>query len=88
MDKARLSANNQITLPETICDKLQLEPGDVLDFLENEQGEIIIKKGARIEGLFAVLDEINHEAQQKGIKESDLLDELSIVRRNRRLGKE
>jgi AbrB family looped-hinge helix DNA binding protein len=86
MDKAKLSANNQVTLPEVIREKLQLKPGDVLDFLENEEGEIIIKKAACIEAVFAVLDEINEEARKEEIKESDLLEELSQVRRKRQDG--
>lgn len=88
MSKARLSSSNHIVLPETIRDKLQLKPGDMLDFLENEQGEIIIKKANRIEALFAVLDEINEDASQNGIQESDLLRELSKVRRERHHGGE
>lgn len=88
MSKARLSSSNYIVLPETIRDKLQLKPGDMLDFLENEQGEIIIKKANRIEALFAVLDEINEDASQNGILESDLLEELSKVRKERHHGGE
>lgn len=86
MDKAKLSSNNQITLPKMIRDKLQLKPGDVLDFMENEQGDIIIKKAARIEALFTVLDEINEEIRRAGLTESDLLKELSRVRREKRHG--
>lgn len=86
MSKAKLSANNQIVLPKIIRDKLQLQPGDVLDFMENEQGDIVLKKVTRIEALFAILDEVNEEARQNGIEESDLLEELSKLRRERRDG--
>ncbi|MXQ54667.1 AbrB/MazE/SpoVT family DNA-binding domain-containing protein [Shimazuella alba] len=88
MSKAKLSANNQIMIPEAIRDKLQLTPGDVLDFLENEHGEIILKKANRMEALFSVLDEINEEASNEGIKEQDLLDEWEKVRRERSYGEE
>lgn len=88
MSKAKLSANNQIMIPEAIRDKLQLTPGDVLDFLENEHGEIILKKANRMEALFSVLDEINEEASNEGIKEQDLLDEWEKVRRERSYGED
>jgi AbrB family looped-hinge helix DNA binding protein len=75
-------------IPEAIRDKLQLTPGDVLDFLENEHGEIILKKANRMEALFSVLDEINEEARNEGIKEQDLLAEWEKVRRERSHGEE
>ncbi|WP_037465093.1 AbrB/MazE/SpoVT family DNA-binding domain-containing protein [Shimazuella kribbensis] len=88
MDRAKLSANNQIIVPEAIRDKLRLAPGDILDFLENEQGEIILKKVNRMEALFSVLDEINTEAEKSGITEDVLLEEWRKVRKEQRHGGE
>lgn len=86
MSKAKLSANNQIIVPEAIRDKLQLAPGDVLDFQENEHGEIVLKKATRMDAIFALLDQANLEAKQAGITEEELLLKLAKVRRERRHG--
>jgi AbrB family looped-hinge helix DNA binding protein len=86
LDRAKLSSNNQIIVPEAVRDKLQLEPGDILDFLENDQGEIILRKVNRMEVLFAVLDEIHLEAEKSEITEDDLLLEGRKVRREKRHG--
>jgi AbrB family looped-hinge helix DNA binding protein len=39
-----LSAKRQITLPKELCDRLHVDPGDALEFLEHNGRITIIKK--------------------------------------------
>ncbi|HXN15498.1 MAG TPA: AbrB/MazE/SpoVT family DNA-binding domain-containing protein [Usitatibacter sp.] len=39
-----LSAKRQVTLPKELCDRLRVEPGDDLDFLEHNGRITILKK--------------------------------------------
>ena len=41
-----LSAKRQVTLPKELCDRLQVRPGDQVEFLEHN-GRITILKKAR-----------------------------------------
>lgn len=41
---AILSAKRQVTLPKEMCDRLQLAPGDHIEFLEHRGRITIVKK--------------------------------------------
>jgi AbrB family looped-hinge helix DNA binding protein len=86
VNQAKLSAKNQIVVPEMVREKLELTPGDVLDFMENELGEIVLKKGNRQESFFSLLDQVHDEAEKEGVTEEELLAELAHVRKARRHG--
>jgi AbrB family looped-hinge helix DNA binding protein len=86
MNQAKLSAKNQIVVPEMVREKLELTPGDVLDFMENELGEIVLKKGNRLESFFSLLDQVHDEAEKEGVTEVELLTELAHIRKERRHG--
>ncbi len=86
MDRAKISMKNQVEIPEKVREKLQLEPGDELDFWENEQGEIVLRKAEPLERVLSLLDEVNEEADRVGVTEEELLIELSNVRKERSHG--
>lgn len=39
-----LSPKRQITIPKELCDRLQVQPGDEIDFVEHEGRVTLIKK--------------------------------------------
>lgn len=81
MNRAKLSFKNQVIIPEKVREKLQLAPGDELDFWENELGEIVLRKADPLDRVFTLLDEVNEEAERVGVTEEDLLIELSSLRK-------
>lgn len=80
---ARLTSKGQITIPKTVRQSLNLEEGDRILFIEEEDGTMVVKKGALV-----VFDEfansISQEAKEKGITEDEMLAELKKVRRELR----
>jgi antitoxin PrlF len=77
---ARLTSKGQITIPKTVRQSLNLEEGDRIIFIEEEDGKMVVKKGALV-----VFDEfanaISQEAKEKGITEEEMLGELKKVRK-------
>lgn len=78
MEVSRISSKGQVTIPKTIRDLLNLNEGDRVAFLE-DNGKIIITKASLI-ALRELQDALSTEAQEKGITEKDLLNELEAVR--------
>ena len=56
-----LSPKRQVTLPKDLCDRLQVRPGDQLEFLEHN-GRITILKKARGSSA-AVLEHLKADAR-------------------------
>lgn len=77
---ARLTSKGQITIPKSVRQSLNLEEGDRVIFIEEEDGKMVVKKGALV-----IFDEfansISQEAKEKGITEDDMLEELKKVRK-------
>lgn len=77
---ARLTSKGQITIPKTVRQSLNLEEGDRIIFIEEEDGKMVVKKGALV-----VFDEfansISQEAKEKGITEDEMMAELKKVRK-------
>ena len=44
LDEATLTSQGQISIPKRVREKLHLEKGDKVVFLENEKGQIILKE--------------------------------------------
>ncbi len=78
MEVSRISSKGQVTIPKTIRDLLNLNEGDRVAFLE-DNGKVIITKASLI-ALCELQDALSTEAQEKGITEKDLLNELEAVR--------
>ena len=55
MSTATLSSKGQVVIPKTIRDRLDLHAGDALDFLVQEDGDVILRPSAedvgRLKGL-------------------------------------
>ena len=78
MEVSRISSKGQVTIPKTIRDLLNLNEGDRVAFIE-DNGKVVITKASLI-ALRELQDAISTEAQEKGITEKDLLNELEAVR--------
>ncbi len=78
MEISRISAKGQVTIPKPIRDLLKLNEGDRVAFLE-DNGKVVITKASLI-ALRELQDALSTEAQEKGITEQDLLNELEVVR--------
>lgn len=78
MEVSRISSKGQVTIPKTIREMLNLSEGDRVAFIE-ENGKVVITKASLV--AFRELQEaMSKEAQQTGVTEQDLLDELQNVR--------
>lgn len=80
MEVSRISSKGQVTVPKTIRQKLKLEEGDRVAFIE-DNGRIMITK-ASILALRELQKEISQEAEKQGITEDDLQKELEQVRKD------
>ncbi|GGB38170.1 AbrB/MazE/SpoVT family DNA-binding domain-containing protein [Virgibacillus dakarensis] len=78
MEVSRISSKGQVTVPKTIRQKLKLDVGDRVAFIE-DNGRIVITK-ASILALRELQKEIGQEAENQGITEEDLQAELEKVR--------
>jgi len=78
MEISRISSKGQVTIPKSIRDMLKLNEGDRVAFLQ-DNGKVVITKASLI-ALRELQDALNTEAQEKGITEQDLLNELEVVR--------
>ena len=70
VEVSRISSKGQVTVPKTIRQKLKLEEGDRVAFIE-DNGRIMITK-ASILALRELQKEISQEAENQGITEEDL----------------
>ncbi|MFM9279641.1 AbrB/MazE/SpoVT family DNA-binding domain-containing protein [Paenibacillus jiagnxiensis] len=79
MEVSRVTSKGQITIPKTIRERLNLQEGDKVAFIEDESGKIVITKSSVV-ALREFLDSMAKEAKTKGVSEGDLLDDLEQVR--------
>lgn len=75
---SRISSKGQVTISKTIREILLLSEGDRVAFIE-EDGKVVITKASLV-ALRDLQEVMSKEAQQKGITEQDLMDELKHVR--------
>ncbi|GAX92044.1 AbrB/MazE/SpoVT family DNA-binding domain-containing protein [Effusibacillus lacus] len=78
MEVSRISSKGQVTIPKSIRDRLELNEGDRVAFIE-ENGKVVITKASLV-ALRNLQDALSKEAKEKGITEEDLLEELKKVR--------
>lgn len=79
MEISRISSKGQVTIPKAIREQLKLTEGDRVAFIE-ENGKIIITKASLL-ALQELQQSLSEEADEKGITEEELLDELKKVRK-------
>ena len=79
MEVSRISSKGQVTIPKTIRESLKLRQGDRVAFIE-ENGKVVISKASLV-ALRDLQEAMSKEAEQQGITEQDLLDELKKVRK-------
>jgi len=78
MEVSRISSKGQVTIPKAIREFLNLDKGDKVAFIE-ENGKVVITKSSVI-ALRQFLDSMSKEAEEKGITEEMLLNDLEQVR--------
>jgi antitoxin PrlF len=80
MPTATLTSKGQITVPKAVRDRLRLRPGDALDFVMADNGEIYVRAGtvdvADLQGLL-------HRPGRKPVS-LDAMDESIRAARRRR----
>lgn len=76
---SRLTSKGQVTVPKAIRERLGLQEGDRVAFVE-EDGQVVLKKASVI-AFNHLADEIATEAEKLGITEEDVLLELKRVRK-------
>ena len=79
MEVSRVTSKGQITIPKGIRKRLNLDVGDKVAFIEDENGRIVILKSSAI-ALREFLDSMAKEAESSGVTEEDLLSDLKQVR--------
>lgn len=78
MEVSKVTSKGQVTIPKTIRERLKLQDGDELAFIEKD-GKILITKSST-SALREFLDSMGQEVSEKGISEEDLLHDLEVVR--------
>lgn len=78
MEVSRISSKGQVTIPKPIRELLKLIEGDRVAFLE-EDGKVVITKASLI-AFRELQDIVSKAADEKGITEVDLLNDLERVR--------
>ncbi len=69
MTNVMISENRQITLPETVCQRLGVTVGDTVSFVE-ENGKIILVSSMMTE-LHKLQNAFEGEAERLGLKDMD-----------------
>ncbi len=63
--RSKITSKSQTVIPQSIREKLGIKPGDMLDYVETEQGIFIEKARAVEEDPFATFVEWSSEADEK-----------------------
>lgn len=79
MEISRVTSKGQVTIPKAIRELLQLNEGDRIAFLQ-EDGKVVISKASVI-ALRELQKVVSKAANEQGITEEDLLEDLEKVRK-------
>lgn len=71
MPTSTLTTKGQVTIPKAVRDRLDLHPGDVLDFRFDERGRIILEPVAE-SSLERVSGILRHLAPEKPVSVEDM----------------
>ena len=55
MPKSTMTSKGQVTIPKSVRERLGLEPGVVLEFLEDPSGNLVLRKAANGDGALGIL---------------------------------
>jgi len=55
MPKSTMTCKGQITIPKTVRDRFGLEPGVVLEFVEDTRGDLVLRKTTGGDGPLGIL---------------------------------
>jgi len=55
MPKSTMTSKGQITIPKTVRDRFGLEPGVVLEFVEDARGDLVLRKTEEGNGALGIL---------------------------------
>ena len=80
MPTSTLTSKGQMVIPKTIRDRLKLEPGDRLDFIIREDGDILMRP---ISGDVRSLHGLLHRPGRPAVS----VEKMNQVNRERRKGK-
>jgi antitoxin PrlF len=78
MEISRMSSKGQVIIPRSVRERLNLQEGDKIVFME-ENGKFTITKASTL-SFNHLANEIAQMAEKKGITEEDMLEELERVR--------
>jgi len=77
MPAATLSSKGQMVIPKSLREQLGLKPGDSVDFIVQENGDVLIRPAAQdVQKLKGIL----HRAGRKPVS----IEEMSTVVKNRK----
>jgi AbrB family looped-hinge helix DNA binding protein len=75
MNLAKISANGQITLPVEIRRALSVKPGDKVLFLQNQDGEILIRN-ASVQAIYTAQVDFAGVAEEFGVHDDSDVQRL------------
>ena len=75
----RVQEKGQVTIPKEIREKLNLKKGDLVTFVETEDG-VVIKPSEIV--VSAALDEIGEALKEKGLSLEELMERGREIRAN------
>ena len=81
ISESKLTSQGQISVPASIRKKLGLAPGSVIEWLENEAGEIVVKRSTKFSS------EDIHKAVFKTVPEVVSVEEMDEAIQARLLSK-
>lgn len=55
MPKSTMTSKGQVTIPKSVRERLGLEAGVILEFVENGAGEVVLRKSEERDGIIGVL---------------------------------
>lgn len=72
-----IQENGQVTLPVEWCEKYGLKDGDIVSFVETDQGLLVVP---HVVLTVKLLDEIGEELKRRGVTLEQLLEDSEQIR--------
>ncbi len=84
MPKSTMTSKGQVTIPKILRDRLGLEPGVVLEFVDNARGEIVLRKIGNGNGALGIL---RHLAPSRPVTVEEMREAVRRRARAKYLGR-